>query len=220
MSNDQSRILLVEDEPAICASMSLVLAEFGYAVRCAEDGFVALREISQEMPEFLLSDLNMPGMSGFELLSVVRRRFPAIQTIAMSGAFAGVEVPPGIVADAFYPKGTSVQALLDILQALPAAQRPRSETSSATAPLWIHQSSVNPSPEASITITCPECLRTFPQDLGGAADRTHATNCLYCHSPIHFAVVHTADVCTLAEPSRKFTVENERRPVYPTPNLY
>lgn len=38
-----------------------------------------------EFPEFLLSDLNMPGMSGFELLSVVPRRFPSIRTIAMSG---------------------------------------------------------------------------------------------------------------------------------------
>jgi CheY-like chemotaxis protein len=36
----------------------------------------------------------MPGMSGFELLSVVRRRFPSIRVIAMSSAFSGVDLPP------------------------------------------------------------------------------------------------------------------------------
>lgn len=46
-----------------------------------------------------------PRMSGFELLSVVRRRFPSIAAIAMSGSFVSDGVPPGIAADAFYEKG-------------------------------------------------------------------------------------------------------------------
>lgn len=220
MSNGQSRILVVEDEQSLRTSMSLVLAEFGYGVQCAEDGFCALSEIRREMPQILLSDLNMPRMSGFELLSVVRRRFPAIQTIAMSGAFSGVEVPPGIAADAFYPKGTGVQALLDVLQTLSATERPLPETSSATAPFWIHQCSDDPSPEACVTITCPECLRAFPQALHGVVDRTRAAKCLFCHTPIHFAVAQTVGVSTQVEPSRKFTIESEPRTEYITPLFY
>ena len=69
--------------------MSLVLAQIGYLVRSAGDGFSALVELQKELPNILVSDLNMPGMNGFELLSVVRRRFPSVQTIAMSGAFSG-----------------------------------------------------------------------------------------------------------------------------------
>jgi DNA-binding NarL/FixJ family response regulator len=99
--------------------MSLVLAEIGYRVRSADNGFSALREIRQEMPDILLTDLNMPGMSGFELLSVVHRRFPAVHKIAMSGAFFGSEVPSGASADAFYQKGTGVNALLHILGTMP-----------------------------------------------------------------------------------------------------
>ena len=84
-------------------------------MRSAEDGFSALAEIRREVPGVLLSDLNMPGMSGFELLSVVRRRFPSIQVIAMSGAFSGDGIQPGVAADAFYAKGANLRNLLQTL---------------------------------------------------------------------------------------------------------
>jgi CheY-like chemotaxis protein len=78
----------------IRACLSEIFIESGYAVRIASDGFSALAEIREEIPDLILSDLNMPGMSGFELLSVVRRRFPSIRVIAMSSAFSGVDLPP------------------------------------------------------------------------------------------------------------------------------
>ena len=92
-------------------------------MRTAEDGFSALDEIAKEPPEILLSDLNMPGMSGFELLAVVRRQFSAVRTIAMSGVFSGDKVPSGVAADAFYEKGSSVPALLRIIENLPWHER-------------------------------------------------------------------------------------------------
>jgi CheY-like chemotaxis protein len=113
-----ARLLIVDDEPSIRYSLTCVLTEIGYDVRSAEDGFSALLEIRNEMPEILLSDLNMPGMSGFELLSEVRRQFPSIQTIAMSGAFQGDEVPSGIAADGFYQKGSSMGSLLRLMGGL------------------------------------------------------------------------------------------------------
>jgi DNA-binding response OmpR family regulator len=58
--------------------------------------------------DLVISDLNMPQMSGFEFLSVIRRRVPQVLVIAMSGAYAaGDEVPGGVIADAFYAKGPS-----------------------------------------------------------------------------------------------------------------
>src|SRR5580704_7684918 len=98
--------------------MSVLLEELGYSVRFAEDGHSALQEIRRESPDILLSDLKMPRMSGFELLINVRRSFPAIQVIATSGSFSGNDVPDGVLADAFYPKGGSASALLRILRSL------------------------------------------------------------------------------------------------------
>ena len=119
MLDTKTRVLVVDDEPLIRTTMSIVLTEIGYSVRSADDGFSALREIRHEMPYILLTDLNMPGMSGFELLSVVSRRFPAMHTIAMSGAYSGKEVPYGVIADSFYEKGKGIKTLLQIIETLP-----------------------------------------------------------------------------------------------------
>jgi len=51
-----------------------------------------LVEIRNGIPDLVLSDLNMLGMSGIELLSVIRRRFPSIRVIAMGAMFFGAEV--------------------------------------------------------------------------------------------------------------------------------
>jgi CheY-like chemotaxis protein len=123
MLNTKSSLLIVDDESAIRTSLALILSEIGYSVRIAEDGLSAWEEIRQDNPQILLSDLNMPGMTGFELLAAVRRKFPAIRTIAMSGAFEGNEVPSGVAADAFYQKGSSLGSLLMIIEALPQTER-------------------------------------------------------------------------------------------------
>jgi CheY-like chemotaxis protein len=189
MQNARTKLLIVDDEPSIRTSMSHVLIEIGYRVRSAEDGFSALLELRKEIPGILLSDLNMPGMSGFEFLSVVRRRFPSIQTIAMSGSFSGNEVPSGVAADAFYQKGSSMGALLQILGTLPQAERRPAHLSSAAAPIWIQPGERDSSGIASVTIACPECLRTFPHPLGSSLSEIRQADCIYCHTPIHYAIV-------------------------------
>jgi len=202
MLNAPSTLLIVDDEPSIRESLSHVLTEIGYRVRTAEDGFTALREMRHEVPDLLLSDLNMPNMSGFELLSVVRRRFPAIRTIAMSGSFSGDEVPSGVAADGFYQKGSSIVALLRIIASLTHIERYAIQPSSPEAPLWIHRTAHDTSPDEHVMITCPECLRSFSQPLG-TSYLPRKTDCIYCESPIHFAIVQPADLPSLQGFQRK-----------------
>jgi CheY-like chemotaxis protein len=193
MPNAKVKLLIVDDEVSLRTSLSLVFTALGHSVRSAEDGFSALGQIRMEMPDILLSDLDMPGMSGFELLSVVRRRFPAIQVIAMSGAFSGNTVPTGIIADAFYEKGSGPGALLEMVRAMARAERSSVEHLSTLGPIWISKNGHDPSGEEYVMVTCPECLRAFPQVLGEAGRPIRETSCVHCFSLIHYAIVEPAD---------------------------
>ena len=193
MTDTKAKVLVVDDEPLVRTTMSLVLGEIGYRVRSADNGFSALREIRHVMPDILLTDLNMPGMSGFEFLSVVRRRFPSVRVIAMSSAYAGADPPHGVAADAFYQKGTHPTLLLRILEDITRpgqpllGRRPR-----ILAPIWVPSNGHNASGEMYVTIACPECLRAFPQTIDQTAATTLETRCAWCCVPIQCAIVHSA----------------------------
>jgi CheY-like chemotaxis protein len=112
MAGTTMKLPIVDDDVSLRMLLSQILAEIGYSVQSAADGFAALSEIQREIPDILLSDLDMPGMSGSELLLEVHQRFPSIGPLAMSGAFAGNVVPPGVIAAAFYSKGSNLASLL------------------------------------------------------------------------------------------------------------
>jgi CheY-like chemotaxis protein len=193
MPNAKVKLLIVDDEVSLRTSLSLIFTTFGYSVRSAEDGFSALVEMRNEVPDILVSDLNMPGMSGFELLSVVRRRFPAMQVIAMSGAFSGKNVPSGVVADAFYEKGSNPGTLLEIVRAMAHVERSSVQHPSTSAPIWIPRNGHDPSGVEYVMITCPDCLRTFPQVLGSDVPPIREAGCAHCSSLIHYAIVQPVD---------------------------
>jgi CheY-like chemotaxis protein len=106
------RILVVDDDQSTRECLAELLASHGYEVSTAEDGFDALLQLTAAPPDVVISDLNMPNMSGFELLPVVRRAFPHTLLIAMSGAYEGEAVPEGVTADAFVAKGEHPERLL------------------------------------------------------------------------------------------------------------
>lgn len=188
----RSRILVVDDDAGVRNVCSMLLRESGYDVDTAEDGFSALVSIKTAIPELLLSDLNMPHMSGFELLSVVRRRFPQIVVIAMSGAYTYTEdVPSGVLADAFYTKGTrSAVPLLQMVQdlLLTSARRVPDHVRQS-APVWIPRNGKDASGRPFIVIGCTECLRSFPMNVAEEATaEILLTNCLFCATEIRYII--------------------------------
>jgi len=106
MTGNRVQILIVEDDPATRMTYAELLSHCGFATRTAQNGLAALVELHLTKPDILLSDLEMPGMNGYELLSIVRRLYPGIPLVAMSGGYSGDNVPDGVVADAFYAKGS------------------------------------------------------------------------------------------------------------------
>ena len=140
------------------------------------------------MPDILVSDLNMPGMSGFELLSVVRRRFPTIAVIAMSGEYPGITVSPGIAADEFYAKGSSsVARLLEILREIDEEES--RETRRATAPIWIAGLLIHQGNLFTTAVPCPECLRVFSHPVHTSPSPQLESRCPHCLHPAQLAIV-------------------------------
>ncbi|GLZ85920.1 sigma-54-dependent Fis family transcriptional regulator [Metapseudomonas resinovorans] len=85
-----AKILLVEDDRALREALADTLLIGGYdfrAVDCAETALVALGEESFGL---MVSDVNMPGMDGHQLLAIVRQRFPQLPVLLMT-AFGAVE---------------------------------------------------------------------------------------------------------------------------------
>jgi CheY-like chemotaxis protein len=70
------RILVVDDEPNICEGIAMMLSAQGYSGGTAEHGFDALLQFRSVNSELIVSDLNMPQLSGFEPLSVLQVAFP------------------------------------------------------------------------------------------------------------------------------------------------
>jgi CheY-like chemotaxis protein len=139
MSTPSKHQVLVDDHPSVRETVALLLMSAGYDVAAAEDGFGAFLQLRKMLPDLIISDLNMPHMSGFELLSVVRRRFPEILTVAMSGAYRNSdELPPEVIADAFYAKGEHSTSLFGTLaQLLRTAPARRGDHHRQLAPAWI-----------------------------------------------------------------------------------
>ena len=167
MSNLSKRqILVVDDDPGVRETVAILLTAAGYDVVAAEDGFGALFQLRKMLPDVMVSDLDMPGMSGFELLSVVRRRFPQILTLAMSGAYPGDELPPGVIADGFYSKGGHPKYLLRTLEQLVrSAPAQGSAHQREIAPVWVPRNGNDSQGMPYVMLTCAECLRAFPMNI-------------------------------------------------------
>ena len=99
-------ILVVDDDPQSREMHAVALGSWGYQSVVARDGFDALLKVAEHSPDLVISDLRMHGMSGFELLSVLRRRYPEIPVLCISGDYDPLHIPPHVVCDTFLKKGS------------------------------------------------------------------------------------------------------------------
>ena len=74
------RILAVDDEPNIVRLIQVNLERHGYQVDTASNGVQALEKIRANRPDLVVSDVMMPEMDGFELLSTIKRD-PALEDL-------------------------------------------------------------------------------------------------------------------------------------------
>ncbi len=68
----RARVLIVEDHPTMREAMRMVLADEGFLVDQAADGTQALDLVASDRPDLVLLDLNIPGISGSDLLEALK----------------------------------------------------------------------------------------------------------------------------------------------------
>lgn len=82
---EKSNILIVDDEKNILSSLKRALQDEPYNVFFAGSGEDALKILSEQPFKVILSDVQMPGMDGFELLEKVKELYPDIISVIFSG---------------------------------------------------------------------------------------------------------------------------------------
>ena len=86
----KNRILIVDDDESLRRVMQVQLQRSGYEVPTAVDGPQALAMLPTVVPDLVITDLKMPGMSGLELLKQIRAEYPEM-VILLITAFGTVE---------------------------------------------------------------------------------------------------------------------------------
>lgn len=124
-------------------------------------------------------------MSGFELLSIVRRRFPHIPTIAISGEYVLANMPLGLLVDHFFQKGgyTPEQLLAKMKELIAQSPIRPHLGKNDRVPLWIPRKDAD-----YIVVTCPECLRSSPIADTAVSTELQETDCLACGATIRYLV--------------------------------
>lgn len=79
------RVLVVDDDPTIVEVLSAFLDTKGYTVHTAANGQQALEAIEREEFDLVISDIEMAGINGFELLRQIRASYPLIGIVLMTG---------------------------------------------------------------------------------------------------------------------------------------
>lgn len=85
MADRKVTILVVDDEPPVRNAMVRVVQGAGYAALAAGSGLAAIAILESQPVDLVVSDLQMPGMNGMQLLDVVQRRWPGVATVMVTG---------------------------------------------------------------------------------------------------------------------------------------
>jgi DNA-binding response OmpR family regulator len=111
-------VLIIDDDLAVRESLAAVMEAFGFRTRTAISGVEGLDAVDAETPSAIITDLQMPGMSGLELLTAIRIR-TGIPVIVVSGG--DVEAARQMGADAAFHKPVAVSEMIDVVTHLTRA---------------------------------------------------------------------------------------------------
>jgi len=114
------KILIVDDQPEIADLLEIGLSYWGHSTSKASNADEAIKLLTKGTYEVVITDAEMPGMSGFELCRYVRSQFPHMFIVGITGSLAFSEfIKAG--ADTFFKKPFRLEDLQKILQNIQSA---------------------------------------------------------------------------------------------------
>ncbi|MEP7189966.1 MAG: response regulator [Roseiflexaceae bacterium] len=142
-----TRIMVVDDEPAIGKLLLYQLSGFGYQVSYIQDGLSALQRLTAERPDLVLLDVMMPQISGWEICRQIRA-YSSVPVIMLTAKSADPDIVTGLEAgaDDYITKPFSMAQLHARIEAvlrraaqvsqsrLPARQVLRADTAPSSQP--------------------------------------------------------------------------------------
>jgi two-component system chemotaxis response regulator CheY len=114
----KARILVVDDSKLIRELLKLHLSNAGYEVETAEDAIDAGRQVLQEPPHLIITDVDMPYMNGIEFITALRAddEVPDIPVIFLSANRSLEGAERRLRAAAWLTKPVSAERLLEVVE--------------------------------------------------------------------------------------------------------
>ena len=78
-------IIIIDDEPALRATMRKILERVGHQIREAEDGDRGIELQRERAADLVITDIFMPGKEGMETIQELKEEFPDVRILAVSG---------------------------------------------------------------------------------------------------------------------------------------
>jgi two-component system cell cycle response regulator len=113
-------ILIVDDEPAVLDAVSRLVRHEGYDVMLAESGEAALAILAKRAFDLVMTDLMMPGITGWEVLEATKKQYPQTKVVVFTGYIneQGESLLVDRNADGFLVKPLRLEKLKNLLAAL------------------------------------------------------------------------------------------------------
>ena len=97
-------ILIIDDDELVREALRRQLERVGYRVRMALDGVDGLAQMREHPPEVVITDIIMPRLNGVEVIASIRREFPTVRIIAISGGgnYGPTDFQPNAITTSAY----------------------------------------------------------------------------------------------------------------------
>lgn len=152
MSQSEITLFVVEDDPSIRFGLEEVLRGAGYLVHSCADGADALREIAEHLPDLLVLDVMLPGVSGYEIARQLRKTGCRIPILMLTAKGQEIDKVVGLKAgaDDYVTKPFGINELIARIEALLRRSRNWSDSSgpaveSSQSPIEVGRAKIDPS---------------------------------------------------------------------------